>query len=163
MADRRQCESEDLRESHRGRHGYRYCLLPRTVSEAPRPHDRDGWTETVGMAAVVSIRRDEGSLSEVGTKSLWVLNQRWLGERASGQVSRVQLLRSMLVPRVSCDGEQARFRPENAGIGGQRASALKNWDSGSARVATACGSVGGSATNWLQHFRPHKLPAENGV
>jgi len=32
-----------------------------------------------GVAAVVSIRRDEGSLSEVGTNSLWALNQEWLG------------------------------------------------------------------------------------
>ena len=38
-------------------------ILPRTVSEAPRPHDEISGSTYAGVAAVVSIRRDEGSSS----------------------------------------------------------------------------------------------------
>ena len=49
--------------------------IARTVSEAPRQPEEIGLEQHGDVAAVVSIRRDEGSLSGFGTKLLWVLNR----------------------------------------------------------------------------------------
>jgi hypothetical protein len=57
-------------------------ILPRTVSEAPRPREEIGWRKTVSVAAVVSIRRDEGSLS-IAEYSIGGACVRKLGEGSS--------------------------------------------------------------------------------
>jgi hypothetical protein len=117
----------------------------------------------VVVAVVVSIRRDEGSLSGFGTKLLCVLNRSgWASDLNAGFGGPGRSV-GYGVLGVGRNGKSVKLGSENAGMDGQKVSRIKNWNGGSALVATACGSVGGSATNWLQHFRPHKLLAENGV
>jgi hypothetical protein len=140
----------------------RLRLFTRFVSEASRPPEEIGWSNAWSWPRWF---RYEGmkEASPFGTKLLCVLNRSgWASDLDAGFGGPGRSV-GYGVLGVGRNGKSVKLRSENAGMDGPRGSRIKNCNRGSARVATACGSVRGSAVNRIQHFRLSGLPAENGA